>query len=91
MQNIVLRYHIIKKLVRRNKWDHSHTSIENVKKGVPSHLRGDVLGEAERMITDGLLYSKPSTKELHISLNSAMKSEIERAYEQGKLAKKGKK
>jgi hypothetical protein len=91
MADIVLRYLIIKKLMRRNKWDRSHTSIENVKKGVPSHLRGAVLDEAERMITDGLLYSKPSTKDLHISLNSAMKPEIERAYEQGKLAKKGRK
>ena len=77
--------------MRRNKWDHSHTSIENVKKGVSSHLRGDVLDEAERMIVDGLLFSKPSTKELHISLNSAMKFEIERVYEQGRLATKEKK
>lgn len=73
-----IRFHILNKLYLRRKWGGSHTSIDLVSKGLPSHQIGDAKDIADDLITEGLLLSKSSTKELHVSLNPRMKAEIER-------------
>jgi hypothetical protein len=71
-----IRFHILNKLYLRNKWGASHTSIDLVSKGLPRHQIGDAKDIAKDLITEGLLLSKPSTKELHVSLNPRKKAEI---------------
>jgi len=73
-----IRFHILNKLYLRRKWGGSHTSIDLVSKGLPSHKIGDAKDIADDLITEGLLLKKPSTKELHVSLNPRKKAEIER-------------
>lgn len=73
-----IRFHILNKLYLRRKWGASHTSIDLVSKGLPSHQIGDAKDIADDLITEGLLFKKPSTKELHVSLNPRKKAEIER-------------
>jgi hypothetical protein len=71
-----IRFHILNKLHLRGKWGASHTSIDLVSKGLPSHQIGDAKDIAKDLITEGLLLRKPSTKELHVSLNPRKKAEI---------------
>jgi len=72
-----IQFHILNKLHLRGKWGASHTSIDLVSKGLPSHQIGDAKDMAKDLITEGLLLGKPSTKELHVSLNPRKKAEIE--------------
>ena len=74
---LILRGHIFYGLARKRKWGHSHTSIENLKKGAPSHLRGDVDKEAHKLIKEGFLCQKPTSYGLEVSLETARKGEIE--------------
>lgn len=71
-----IRFHILNKLYLRRKWGASHTSIDLVSKGLPKHQIGDAKDIANNLITEGLLLKKPSTKELHVSLNPRKKAEI---------------
>ncbi len=55
-----------------------HTAIENLKKGFPSHLRGDVDDEVKELIRDGFILPKTTSYGLQVSLNPVMIPEIER-------------
>jgi len=68
---------ILRKLVYMGKWDHSHTSFDNLPKGFPGHLRGEVKIVAEKLIKRGLLLCKPTSYGREVSLNSDRKKEIE--------------
>jgi hypothetical protein len=50
-----------------------HTAIENLPKGFPKHLRGQVKEVAE----DGLLLKKPTSYGLQVSLNPHRLADIE--------------
>ena len=78
-----VRFHILNKLYLRRKWGGSHTSIDLVSKGLPSHLIGDAKKIIDGLIKEGLLLEKPSTKELHVSLNPRKKAEICRIIDEG--------
>lgn len=69
---------ILKKLRRRDYWGGKHTSIDNLKKGVKIHLRGDVSGIVEEMIKEGLLLHHPTSYGTQVSLNPRKKAEIDR-------------
>ncbi|MGH9921530.1 MAG: hypothetical protein ACRD38_02130 [Nitrososphaerales archaeon] len=58
-----------------------HTAIENLKKGFPSHLRGDVDDEVKELIRHGLILPKTTSYGLQVSLNPRMIAEIERILE----------
>jgi len=58
-----------------------HTAIENLKKGFPSHLRGDVDYEVEELIRNGFIIPKTTSYGLQVSLNPRMIAEIERILE----------
>ena len=70
---------ILIKLMNRNVWEHKHTSISNITKGLDPQLRGT--REMKRAIDDliraGWLHSKPTHYGLELSLNVKNKKEIE--------------
>jgi hypothetical protein len=71
MNNEQIKGKILHKLSRRGNFKASHTSIDNLPKGFPNHMRGTVKGLSEEMIKEGLLLSKPMAygKEVSINLN----------------------
>ena len=73
---------ILRKLAYMGKWGGSHTSFDNLPKGFPKHLRGDVKVVAKELIKRGLLLSKPTSYGLEVSLNVRMKKEIEELVKQ---------
>jgi len=83
MTNRKIRFHILNKLHLRRKWGGAHTSFVNVSKGLPRHQIGDAKNVADELIKEGLLLSKPSTKELHVSLNPRKKAEIDKIINEG--------
>ncbi|MBS1268985.1 MAG: hypothetical protein MAG458_01721 [Nitrosopumilus sp.] len=54
-----------------------HTSVDNLQRGFPSHVRGDVKKFVKRLIKLNLIILKSSTKEMHCSLNKSKIKEIE--------------
>jgi len=68
---------ILYKLMRLGKWEHAHTSIENLIKGFPKHKRGDVRELFSKLIKRGFLHIKPTAYGKEVSLNIAKKKEIE--------------
>jgi len=60
------------------KWGGSHTSFDNLPKGFPGHLRGDVKKVAEKLIKENILLMKPTSYEKEVSLNPERKADIER-------------
>ncbi len=58
-----------------------HTAIEHLKKGFPSHLRGDVDDEVKGLIRNGFILPKTTSYGLQVSLNPRMIPEIERILE----------
>jgi len=55
-----------------------HTAIENLKKGFPSHVKGDVDDEVKELIRVGYILPKTTSYGLQVSLNPKMIPEIER-------------
>ena len=70
---------ILRKLARQRIWMHKHTSIHNLQKGLPDHLRAkkEVKKVIEEMLRQKLLLSKPTNYGLEVSLNIEKKREIE--------------
>ena len=68
----------LRKLVNLNIWGGRHTEIRNLQKALPDHLRGtkEHKQAIKELINKGFLNVKPSTGELHVSLNSHMQKEI---------------
>lgn len=75
---------ILRKLTRHRMWMHKHTSIHNLAKGLPDHLRSrkEVKKVIEEMLKRGLLLSKPTNYGLEVSLNIEKKKEIEGIIEE---------
>ena len=68
---------LVRKLAYMGKWGASHTSFDNLPKGFPGHLRGDVKKIAEKLIKENILLVKPTSYGKEISLNPAKKAEVE--------------
>lgn len=68
---------ILYKLMRLGKWEHAHTSIDNLIKGFPKHKRGDVRKLISKLIKRGFLHAKPTAYGRQVSLNIQRKKEIE--------------
>ena len=65
-------------MVRHRFWKHKHTSIHNLPKGLPDHLRGRK--EVRKVVDDLLkefLIKKPTNYGLEVSLRIGKKKEIE--------------
>jgi len=67
---------LLKKLFRHRYIGGRHTEIRNAMKGFPPYLLKEVKKEILNLIKEGYLLSKPSTGEIHISLNPRMIDEI---------------
>lgn len=70
---------ILRKLVRHRMWMHKHTSIHNLAKGLPDHIRSrkEVRKSIEELLKSDIILSKPTNYGLEVSLNIKMKTEIE--------------
>ncbi|MEA3342612.1 MAG: hypothetical protein U9Q92_00460 [archaeon] len=79
--SVDIRIAIIKKMVRMRLWGAKHTSIDNIPKGFPSHLRSEVKSEVQKLIREGYIIPKPTAYGLELSLNPSMKKEISEIIE----------
>ncbi|MBI5072263.1 hypothetical protein HZA99_00435 [Candidatus Woesearchaeota archaeon] len=77
MNEQIIAQTILRKLMYLGKWGGSHTSVDNLPKGFPKHLRGDVKDIAKDLIKKNLLLAKPTSYGLEVSLNPEKKKEIE--------------
>ena len=89
MDNVIAIMRLILfKLVRMDKWGGSHTALRNLTKGLPSrylvtHKGKKLIQEATKELNNkGFLIVKPSTGEIHVSLNSSMTKEIKEFLEE---------
>lgn len=78
MEKEIIMIRFLRKLINLNMWGGKHTESKNLLKALPKHLRGekitnDAIKELYRL---EFLLSKPSTGEIHISLNPRNKKEI---------------
>lgn len=69
---------IVKKLFHHGYIGGKHTDIENLKKGLPSHVKGNIKKTAQELIKEDILISKPTSYGLHVSLNPRKKEKIEK-------------
>ncbi len=76
-------WHILSKLSRMEKIGGAHTEITNLPKGLPSHFRSNNRGKKiiqkaiKELLGRDYLLQKPSTGEIHVSLNPRKLKEID--------------
>ena len=61
---------VLHKLSRLGKFEHSHTSIDNLPKGFPIDIRGRVKEIVKELKKEGILMSKPTNYGEEVSINS---------------------
>ena len=81
MEKEQLKGFIVKKLFHHGYIGGRHTDIENLKKGLPSHVKGDAKEAAKELIKGEILISKPTSYGLHVSLNPRMKDKFQKYLE----------
>lgn len=64
---------VLNKLTRMGKFEHSHTSIDNLPKGFPIDMRGRVKEMVKELKKEGVLLSKPTSYGEEVSINVSMK------------------
>ncbi|MBU1850452.1 MAG: hypothetical protein KKH40_07000 [Nanoarchaeota archaeon] len=67
---------ILHKLTRLGKFKHSHTSIDNLPKGFPKDVRGKVKAHTEELIKEQILFVKPTSYGVEVSINTEKKEKI---------------
>ena len=67
---------VLHKLTRMGKFEHSHTSIDNLPKGFPKDLRGRVKDMVKELKKEGILLSKPTSYGEEVSINIGMKEKV---------------
>ncbi len=74
----VIMKRFLRKLMNLNIWGGRHTQLKNLQKALPSHLRGtkEMKQAIKELVNREFLNLKPSTGELHVSLNSHKQGEI---------------
>jgi len=68
---------IVKKLFLHQYIGGKHTAIENLKKGLPGHLRGSIKNAVHELVKEEVLLLKPTSYGLHVSLNPQKREAIE--------------
>ncbi len=71
-----VRKAILKKLFKHRYIGGRHTEIRNVIKGFPQELLKEAKKQTAILIKENYLLAKPSTGEIHVSLNPRMIKEI---------------
>jgi len=69
---------ILEKLLRHEYIGGRHTAFENVSKGFPKHLVGDVKKAAKELVKMNLILQKITSYGLQVSLNPRKMEEIEK-------------
>ena len=67
---------VLHKLTRLGKFEHSHTSIDNLPKGFSKDVRGRVKEIVKGLKKEGILLSKPTSYGEEVSINSQHKEKI---------------
>jgi hypothetical protein len=67
---------ILHKLTRLGKFQHSHTSIDNLPKGFPKDLGGRVKCNVTELVKEGILFVKPTSYGKEVSINTEKKERI---------------
>ena len=67
---------ILHKLTRMGKFEHSHTSIDNLPKGFPKELRGKVKDMAKELKKEVILLSKPTSYGEEVSISIQQREKI---------------
>jgi len=77
LENVIMK-RFLRKLINLNIWGGRHTEIKNLQKALPDPLRGSKEHKRaiKELINKGFLNVKPSTGELHVSLNTHKQKEI---------------
>ena len=70
--------HILQKMIDHGYIGGKHTAIEELPKGLPSHLKGEAVRAAKDLVKGGWLVPKITGYGLHISINPSRMQEIER-------------
>ena len=82
VQIIAIMKLILRKLINMGKFGGAHTELRNATKGLPSRYlmtpkgKKFVQGAIKELINMQFLFAKPSTGEIHVSLNSHKAGEI---------------
>lgn len=78
MEKEFIMKRILRKLINLNMWGGKHTEETNIRKCLPTHLRGEkITNEAiKELIQREFIFYKISTKERHFSLNPRKQREI---------------
>lgn len=80
-----LKGFIVKKLFHYGYMGGRHTDIENLKKGLPGHEKGDVKQAAKELMKEEILIAKITSYGLHVSLNPRKTEEIQKYVELQKM------
>lgn len=74
----VIMKRFLRKLMNLDIWGGRHTQLKNLQKALPSHLRGtkEMKQAIRELVNREFLNLKPSTGEIHVSLNSHKQREI---------------
>ena len=78
MQKDVAKGFIVKKLFQHGYIGGRHTDIENLKKGLPSHFKGNIKDAAKDLIKEDILISKQTSYGHHVSLNPRKREEMQK-------------
>lgn len=71
-----IRARILRKLLKFRKVGGAHTEARNAIKGLPSDFIGQAKDEIKWLIKEGYLLAKPSTGEVHVSINPRSLKEV---------------
>jgi predicted phosphatase len=72
---------ILSKMLRHGYIGSKHTSEDNIPKGLPRHMYGDVRKALKNLIRQGYVIPKTTSYGLEVSLNSARIDEIKQILE----------
>lgn len=84
---IIMRL-LLLKLISMKKWGGAHTALRNITRGLPSRYTSITKGRKlfkkaiKELVNRRLITMKISTKETHVSLNSAESEEINKFLEE---------
>jgi len=67
---------ILRKLLYDNRIGAKHISLENLKTGFPSHLKGDIDKKLKNLVKENLILQHPTSYGLQYALNPQRLKEI---------------
>ena len=67
---------ILRKLLYDNRIGAKHISLENLKTGFPSHLKGDIDKKLKKLVKQNLILQHPTSYGLQYALNPQRLQEI---------------